>query len=594
MLKLGSFGYYFSVFRSYTGWSFYLFIVLSLIATLLESLGIASVVPLLTLNSKVDSQDYISRILTTILDFFNLEKTFSSLIIFIVIVFFLKSVFYLFQEVSRLYIINSFLRELKTYFAVEYSKMKYSYFVNTTTGYFNNIVNKECDTTIGSFRRYSEVVVALCSAMVFLSMSLAINLYFTIIIISAGATVHFLFKKIRILSSGFSFELANSNAKIQDFFIQFIHYFKYLKSTGNAATVSASLTNEIKVNTRLMFSTQLLNAFTNSTFAFIKILLFLVVFYYIVEIRGQSVITALIPVLFIHKGITYLFLAQERWQSFCGMIGGVRTVEIAKKALAVNQERTYGTCINGFNSSLSVDCVNVAYGEDIILKSVSINIQKNTCIGIAGPSGSGKTTILDLITGLVVPSKGNVLLDGKSYNDIDMYSLRSLFGYITQEPVVFNDTILNNITLMKFRDTEQEWKRVYQAVNMANCNELIEQAPEGYSTKVGDKGVKLSGGQRQRISIARELYLSREILIFDEATSALDTESEKSIQNSIQAMLGSKTMILVAHRLSTLKICDIIYIVEDGKIIEKGSWDELLERKGSRFSRMCENQCIIS
>jgi len=559
----------------------------------MESLGLASIIPLLTLNSHYDSQDIISNILTKILGIFHFEKSFLSLISFIIFIFFLKLLFYLFQEFCRLYIVNTFLRDLKTYFSIEYGKMKYCYFVDTTIGYFNNIVNKECDATIGSFRRYTEVVVAISSAFVFLSLSLVVNYYLTIVIVSAGVVVHFLFKKIRSTSSRLSFAITTSNARIQNYFIQFIHYFKYLKATSNASSLSAILVGEVKNNTSLMFRTQLLNALTVAIYSFIKIVLFLFVFYYFVEIKGQSVVSSLVPVLFIHKGIAYIFLAQEKWQSFCAMTGGIRTIEIAKKALRVHKERSIGVPVASIDFNIVVDDVSVFYDEDSVLNHVSLEIPKFTCVGIAGPSGSGKTTILDLITGLVVPDKGRVYMDGVDYADMDMYSLRSLFGYITQEPVVFNETILNNITLMNFKDTRQEWQRVYKAVEMANCKELIEQAPEGYSTQVGDKGVKLSGGQRQRISIARELYLSREILIFDEATSALDTESEKSIQQSIQAMLGSKTMILVAHRLSTLKICDIIHIVENGKIIEKGSWGELLERKDSRFSRMCENQGII-
>ncbi len=213
------------------------------------------------------------------------------------------------------------------------------------------------------------------------------------------------------------------------------------------------------------------------------------------------------------------------------------------------------------------------------------------CIGLAGPSGSGKTTLVDIIVGLLEPGKGKVQIDGRDYSELNKENLRTHFGYVTQDPVIFNDSIKNNIS---FWDNDPHVdEKIKNAMAFAGCLDFVSEFPEKEYAMVGDKGVKLSGGQRQRLSIAREIYSNPEIMVFDEATAALDTESEQIIQESIEKLQGKKTIIIIAHRLSTLKICDTIHVIDRGSVLEEGSWNELLQRNGL-FAEMCKKQGIVS
>jgi len=206
-----------------------------------------------------------------------------------------------------------------------------------------------------------------------------------------------------------------------------------------------------------------------------------------------------------------------------------------------------------------------------------------------GHSGAGKSTIVDLITGVLRPNSGRITVDGIDYSDLNRKSLRSMIGYVTQEIVMFNDNIRNNISLWD-RDAPDRDRRVELSAQKSYSDQFIAKLPAGYDSGLGDRGIKLSVGQRQRIAIARELYRNPQILIFDEATSALDTESENFIKRSIEDLKGNKTIIMIAHRLSTVKSADYIYVIDKGKVIEEGSFAALFENKNSKFYQMCQLQ----
>jgi subfamily B ATP-binding cassette protein MsbA len=192
---------------------------------------------------------------------------------------------------------------------------------------------------------------------------------------------------------------------------------------------------------------------------------------------------------------------------------------------------------------------------------------------------------------LFPPQTGTVTIDETDYRDINYSSLRRVIGYVTQEPVIFNDTIANNISFWECDMNEESCRRrIEKAAKLANCDKFIAETEKGYETVIGDKGVKLSGGQRQRIAIARELFKEPEIMIFDEATSSLDTESEMLIKESINSLKGERTIVIIAHRLSTVKNCDYIYVLKEGRIVEEGSFDELYRDTNSRFYSMCMSQ----
>jgi len=233
--------------------------------------------------------------------------------------------------------------------------------------------------------------------------------------------------------------------------------------------------------------------------------------------------------------------------------------------------------INGFTTSLEFTNVTFAYGDRNAVENASIVVPKSKKIALVGSSGSGKSTLADLAIRFYDPQKGTICIDGIDIKEFTLETYRSLFGVVSQESILFNDTIANNIRLASPNANMEEVVRV---AKIAHAHEFISALPHGYNTYVGDRGMLLSGGQKQRIAIARALLHRPEIVIFDEATSALDSVSELAVQEAINEVLSQQTAIIIAHRLSTIVDCDCIYVFDKGKIVEAGTHAELIEKQG--------------
>lgn len=226
-----------------------------------------------------------------------------------------------------------------------------------------------------------------------------------------------------------------------------------------------------------------------------------------------------------------------------------------------------------------IEFKNVSFGYDkvLVVKNINFTLEKGKKIAIVGASGSGKSTILDLLVRFYDPTEGEIALDGVNIKQFDLGNYRKLFGIVSQETLLFNDTIENNI---RFGREEYTFEQVQEVARMANADGFIQKLENKYQTVIGDRGIQLSGGERQRIAIARALLGNPEILIFDEATSALDNESEKIVQTAINEILKGKTALIVAHRLSTIVDSDIIFVLQNGQIVESGNHSQLLALNG--------------
>jgi subfamily B ATP-binding cassette protein MsbA len=225
----------------------------------------------------------------------------------------------------------------------------------------------------------------------------------------------------------------------------------------------------------------------------------------------------------------------------------------------------------------------------MVLKNVSFTIPKGKTVALVGESGSGKSTIADLLPRFYDPEKGNIALDSISIQSFKTNDLRQLIGIVSQESILFNTSVLENIA---FGDDAPDMNRAIQAAQTANAHGFISQMEKGYESIIGERGNKLSGGQKQRLCIARALYKNPEILILDEATSALDTESEKLVQEALENLMRDRTSLVIAHRLSTIKNADEIIVLSKGEIAEKGTHGELLQNQGIYY-RLCSLQGML-
>ena len=250
-----------------------------------------------------------------------------------------------------------------------------------------------------------------------------------------------------------------------------------------------------------------------------------------------------------------------------------------------NTRRKSSASAERFLEVLDADCFSYRQSDnsensessDLVLKNISLTIPKGKTVAVVGPSGAGKTTLVDLLPRFYDCTEGQIIIDGHEIRDLNINSIRRQFGLVSQNCILFNDTVANNIA---FGSSDYSLEQIREAARVAHADEFIDQLPQGYDTPIGDRGLNLSGGQRQRLSIARAVLRDTPILILDEATSALDSESEHAVQQGLDALMQGRTSIVIAHRLSTIKDADFIVVLDKGQIVELGTHEELLAIEG--------------
>jgi len=243
-----------------------------------------------------------------------------------------------------------------------------------------------------------------------------------------------------------------------------------------------------------------------------------------------------------------------------------------------------------FDKGVELKDISFKYEDDYVLKDFSLKVDKGKTVALVGQSGSGKSTVANLVTRFYDVNKGEILIDGTNIKNITKKSLRGLMGLVTQDSILFNDSVKNNIALGKENATDEE---IMEAAKVANAHDFIMELPHGYDTNIGDSGNKLSGGQKQRLSIARAVLKNPPIMILDEATSALDTESERLVQDALEKMMQNRTSIVIAHRLSTIQNADTIVVMSKGKIVEQGTHEELMKSAKS-YKKLVEMQSFTA
>jgi len=269
-----------------------------------------------------------------------------------------------------------------------------------------------------------------------------------------------------------------------------------------------------------------------------------------------------------------------------GQAAGERILEILDKPVDI-EDRPDAQKLASFEDKIELSNVSFAYNQKLVLEDINLVVEKGKTIALVGPSGVGKSTIADLIPRFYDATAGEVLIDGINVRDYSMESLRSHMSFVTQEIILFNDTVFNNIALGQ---PDAKMEDVVNAAMIANAHDFIVQTENGYDTIIGDRGIRLSGGQRQRLSIARAVFKNPSILILDEATSALDTESERLVQDALNKLMAGRTTLVIAHRLSTIAKLDRIIVLDRGTIIEDGTHAELLKKQKGIYASLWKHQ----
>ena len=469
------------------------------------------------------------------------------------------------------------------------ANLKYSKFVKTDLGTTQNILTQEVSNVISAYTQYFSVFQNCIFVMVYMTLSLIANIKFTLIVIFGGVLSNLILKKFYINSESLSYSITSKNNSFSSLVMQQVTNFKYLKATATMPIYIEKLitkTNEIEEDQKkLGFISGLILSAREPVIIFFLIS---AIFIQVNWLKGQ-LSTILLSLLFFYRAFNSFMNVQLSWNGFLKYVGSIKNLEEFQNSLAKENEKLDGFNFENIDDSIDLKNISFYYSEKSkIINNLNYTIKKNTTTAIVGKSGSGKTTLVNIIAGLLEPVSGEVLIDGTGLNQYNRNSYRRKIGFISQETVVFNDTLFNNITFWdeKSQENKNRFLAVIQKVDLSgflNNSELKE------DTVLGDNGVMMSGGQRQRLSIARELYKQNEILILDEATSSLDSETEKLIQESIDYIKGSVTILIIAHRLSTIKSADTILVLKNGVIESSGCFAELM-RNSKSFEKMVNLQ----
>jgi len=372
--------------------------------------------------------------------------------------------------------------------------------------------------------------------------------------------------------------------------IQHVQNFKYLKATGLLNYFAARLQSTILEIQENRTKLGLISSILVGTREPILVFIVAFVIYIMTSFMGGELGIILLSLLFFYRALSGITIMQYNWNQFLMVSGSMENMKEFLNEMQEKREPNGEKQFQSFKQDIKLQQVNFYYGNTLILNNVTLDIKKNTTIAFVGESGSGKTTLVNIIAGLLPIDEGQLNVDGIPMEEIARESYQQRIGYITQEPVVFNDTIFNNVSLWAEPDP-QKLVRFWKAAEQASLMDFINQLPDKEQTLLGHSGVSLSGGQRQRLSIARELFKDIDILIMDEATSALDSETEWAIKESIEALHGKYTLISVAHRLSTIKHADEVVFMDKGTIQGIGTFESLITQL-PRFKRMVEFQGI--
>jgi len=491
------------------------------------------------------------------------------------------------------YLQSSLLQELKVRLFDAYGEMDYRYYVRKNTGHLINVINQQVDKFFLSFQSFAGFLTQVITGMSYFAFAFAITWQFSLMALLAGGVLASFFKYlnryVRELSRMHSRELSGLNKLL----VQSLQSLKYIISTNQSGQLRQGVTASVDRLTGYILRQRVAGAFTSAMKEPASVLLIIGLIVVQVTVFEEPVTPIFVALLLFHRGMQTLVTMQAQWQTMMNRIGAVEMVDEELQHVEKHAETRGNVPAPSLSESVAFRDVSFAYDPEDgnVLKNINLEIQANTTVAFVGESGAGKTTLIDMLTLLLKPQTGRIEIDGVSHDDVDPVSWRSQIGYVSQETVVFDDTIANNISLWTDADDpDQLQARIEDAARRAYAHDFIQRLPDGYDTVVGDRGIRLSGGQRQRLFIARELFKEPNLLILDEATSALDTESERHIQKGIDQLKGTMTVAIIAHRLSTIKNVDHIYILDRGTIKEEGTFEELYNESESRFRGMIEMQ----
>jgi len=567
---------------------FALLIGTNLLAAIADVIGLTLVLPLFHLLAEGSQKSsgptaYLEQGFAAV----GIEFTINSVLVLLVAIFLLKFVLVSIAGAVQARLLK-WLREMfRARIVTELVNANYRYILDQSQARFLNLYAQEVDSVVGSAKTLASNVSGLVFVFAFVAASLLANWRLTLLTLAMVGMLIGPFMLVMRRSKRLSMQLTDKNQSTQHLFSMLLDSLKYLKATNTARPLIKFAKRELHQRAQAAFKLNIIKVLTSASTE-PTVIIFVCLFAFIATTGfGQSPAEIVLPLLFLYRAGMRLMETQRSASGFSQGVGSITALRRGFAELEQAAERTGGIDPGPLLTAITLRSVSYRLGSAQILVDVSMDIPRGATIGLVGETGAGKTSLADLICGLFRPTEGTIAWDGRSYDELNVQRLRSRIGYVTQDPMILNDSILNNITLW---GENPDLQSVAAAALEADALGFIERAPNGFATNLGDRGHRLSGGQRQRLALARELYRDPELLIVDEGTSALDSETEELIRASLVALRGRKTVILIAHRLSMLRHCDRIYVLNRGRVTAQGTWDELSAIADEWFGRMLHLQ----
>ena len=585
--NLGSFTYFYINLRHRV----FVVLGLSLLIGVLDGLGLTMFLPLLKMVSGTASSDAGMGNLDFLVDMITssgFELTLVTILLVMAFFFFLKGIVQYIAAVYKVNVQQKFVTDLRVKTVKGLNELSYKFFVKSDVGRIQNTLTAEVQRVSTAYKDYFTAIQHGIMVLVYMLFAFSINAQFAVMVSIGGVLTNFLYKNLYTKTKGASRKLTTDTNSYQSLIIQNVTNYKYLKATGTLQSYGNKLFSSVKNLEENNKKIGKLSAVLTSAREPIVVTVVVVVIYLQTTFFGSNLGSILISLLFFYRALNYLMQMQVSWNRFLSLSGSLENVVGFEKELNRNKESFGEVACPEEVESLELQDVDFYYGKTAVLQKINLSISKNETIAFVGESGSGKTTLINILAGLFPIEKGQFFINGIDSEQINIPDYQKKIGYITQDAVIFSDSIYNNVTLWA-EPSEENMVNYRKAIQKAQVDSFVNSLPDGDETVLGNNGISLSGGQKQRISIARELFKKVEILILDEATSALDSETEKAIQENIDALKGDYTIIIVAHRISTIKNADRILEMRQGRIRHQGTFSNLY-KESQYFKKLVELQ----
>jgi subfamily B ATP-binding cassette protein MsbA len=567
-------------------WRLVLLISIGLFAVVFEAVGVAAFLPL------VEGEEQSSRIGTAIrstLGLAGIRTGLGTILIFVGFVFVVRSIL---LGIGVAYIgrlRGDLLVRLRQRIFLQIFGADYAYYARREVGWVSNVVTTEYDQLTMSIQIFNMLAMALFFAVFYVILPLVLSPWVSLAALVAGVPLLIVVKWANSATTRYSIEITENTGVFQQGVIQVLSNYRYLKAT---AAHNVVLRNLDSVSSRLSTAIgkqSVVHGLGTHGFTPVTAIIVFGLLYIQVEALNTPLLESLFILFLLRRSMDQFVNAQTAYRLFLSFQGSIQAYSDLDRDLEANVEpgQSSSPVPADFDQDMRITNVSYSYpGRTFELKNINFTIPAKSTVALVGASGSGKSTMGLLLAGVLRPEFGSVQLADQNIQDLSPGDYRRNIGFVTQESVIFNDTIENNISLWASDTNPSD---VISAARLARVDEFVRDMPDGYRTILGDYGALVSGGQRQRIALARELYKEIRFLILDEATSALDSESESAIQQNIDDLKGKQTIVIITHRLSTIRNSDLVCFFEDGKLLNKGTYEELY-RSEAKFRNMVDLQ----